>query len=298
MTVTESAMIHDQILDCPREVDVCAVGEVAGHKVVVGVECRTSSRPQSVEWVEAMKGKHDHLETTALVLVSSSGFTKNALKLAQFYGIKAVVPGDVTPGFVGDVVNKVESLVCRMVDILNVTRLTLWLSTPGGVVSAEVPANAILTLTDGTPIGEARELAEIIRQKAKIKPEDMMGAKGTEDYYSVLFGNHDSLEPTEFIEGQVFCLQVNEEDKVAFWPIVAGQIVGQAGVVTGDVALAHGSYDSVDYATGVADVGDRSVHLVVTETADGTKRGALKLRKKHHDASTIVATNSAADELQ
>jgi hypothetical protein len=68
------------------EVDICAEGEIACHEVLLGIECRAWKRPQTIEWVEAMFGKRFHLPTSKLVLVSSSGFTANALKLAEFLG--------------------------------------------------------------------------------------------------------------------------------------------------------------------------------------------------------------------
>ena len=37
-------------------------------------------------------------------LVSSSGFTADALALAEFYGIQAITPGQATPEFIGQVV--------------------------------------------------------------------------------------------------------------------------------------------------------------------------------------------------
>ena len=92
---TPSAMLPDlAVPGASREVDICAEGEVAGHKVLVGIECRASKRPQTVEWVEAMHGKHSHLPTSKLVLVSSSGFSRNALKLAEFLKVKAIAPGE------------------------------------------------------------------------------------------------------------------------------------------------------------------------------------------------------------
>jgi hypothetical protein len=42
-----------------REVDVVAIGEVAGHQTVVCIECRDWKRPQTVEWVEQARTKFD-----------------------------------------------------------------------------------------------------------------------------------------------------------------------------------------------------------------------------------------------
>ena len=81
----------------PREVDVVAIGEVAGHQTVVCIECRDWKRPQTVEWVEQARTKFDDLGANVRVLVSSSGFTKPALAKAARHAIKTITPGEIAP---------------------------------------------------------------------------------------------------------------------------------------------------------------------------------------------------------
>jgi hypothetical protein len=109
---TPSAMVRSKVPRVrKREVDIRVEAEVDGLPVYIGIEVSASkSRRKTVEWVERMHGKHAHLFTSKLVLVSSSGFTKDALKLAEYYDIKAITPGEVTPGFVGEIVNNLTSL--------------------------------------------------------------------------------------------------------------------------------------------------------------------------------------------
>jgi hypothetical protein len=116
--VTPSALLPDlAIPGATREVDICIRSKVLGHEVLIGVECRMSgSRKQTVEWVEAMHGKHSHLPTNKVVLVSSTGFTKNALKLAEFFGMKAITPTEVEPGFVGEIVNNIHTVCAKRFD--------------------------------------------------------------------------------------------------------------------------------------------------------------------------------------
>ena len=108
---TPSAMVRSKVPGVgKREVDIRVQNEVDGLPVYIGFEVSESkSRPKTVEWVERMRGKHEHLSTSKLVLVSSSGFTKGALKLAEYYEIEAITPGEVWPGFVGEIVNNLTS---------------------------------------------------------------------------------------------------------------------------------------------------------------------------------------------
>ena len=86
-TVTESKMLVNVRTDTPTEVDVVIETEVAGVPLVVSVECTSEGRKATIEWVREMIGKHDDLPTNKLVLVSKSGFTRPAKKLAEARGV-------------------------------------------------------------------------------------------------------------------------------------------------------------------------------------------------------------------
>jgi hypothetical protein len=90
--VEEPKMLIDLVSGEEREVDIYAEGTLAGHIVRLGIECRDHKRKQSVGWVEEMHSKHERLPTNALILVSSSGFTRSAVAKADSYGIKTIMP--------------------------------------------------------------------------------------------------------------------------------------------------------------------------------------------------------------
>ncbi len=121
-------------------------------------------------------------------------------------------------------------------------------------------------------------------QSKALDLQDIVNASGSEDHYSVSFGDVEAGEPFMRVEGQALCLQMNTEGGgTAPAPIIAGMFVGQAALQTGDVALEHGTYDSVPYSSGIAEVGDRRLHLVVAETPEG-RRGAIKFAPRKNDA--------------
>lgn len=92
--ITESKFLRDRITGTEREVDICLESKVAGHLVVVSIECRDRRRRADVAWIEEMKAKHERLPTNALVLVSRSGFTKEACKVSRIYGIETLALKD------------------------------------------------------------------------------------------------------------------------------------------------------------------------------------------------------------
>jgi hypothetical protein len=87
-TVTESKLLVDRITGANREVDIYIEADVGGHMIAIAIECRGRGRPAAVGWVEEMRSKHDRLPTDRLVLVSESGFSREALRVAKLYGIE------------------------------------------------------------------------------------------------------------------------------------------------------------------------------------------------------------------
>lgn len=84
-TVTESKMLYDPSIKREREVDVVVEGRVNEVDVVISFEVRDVRRRVTLEWIEAMLGKHEHLPTDKLALVSWNGFTKGAIEKAEQY---------------------------------------------------------------------------------------------------------------------------------------------------------------------------------------------------------------------
>lgn len=94
-SVTESKMMRDRLTKRFREVDVVVEGKVGGQTVLVSIECRDHKRVADVTWIDLMKSKHGRLDTNALILASSSGFTPEARDVAAKFGIKLFTLDDV-----------------------------------------------------------------------------------------------------------------------------------------------------------------------------------------------------------
>jgi len=79
--VTESKLLGDQRTGDSREVDIVIAGRSGGYPITIGVECMDHKRKASVEW--RMWAKHQDLHTDKIVLVSRSGFARNAAAKAE-----------------------------------------------------------------------------------------------------------------------------------------------------------------------------------------------------------------------
>lgn len=85
--VTESKLLQSKTTGEPVEVDIIIESYVGEIPIVIGIECTASVRPVDIEWIDQMIGKHGDLPLDKTILVSKSGFTKNAVKKATFNNI-------------------------------------------------------------------------------------------------------------------------------------------------------------------------------------------------------------------
>jgi hypothetical protein len=94
VTVTESKMLLDAALQTEREVDIVIEGTFDGDPVVTSIEVVEHGRPATLPWAEQQIAKHRHLPTNRLVLVSQSGFAKNAIAAVAAEGgwVEALTP--------------------------------------------------------------------------------------------------------------------------------------------------------------------------------------------------------------
>jgi hypothetical protein len=88
-TVTESKFIHDRVTGDEREVDIVIETEAFPYHFTIGIECIGRGRRATVEWIEQMSAKHQNL-TDKLVLVSKTGFTRDAIRKAKTLGIETL----------------------------------------------------------------------------------------------------------------------------------------------------------------------------------------------------------------
>ena len=169
-TVTQSEELIDFISGDKREVDICIKAQVAGHPVVISLECRDHQRPQPVGWVEEMHSKHSRLPTDRLVLISRSGFTSTALAKAKSFGIETAVPEDLTETRVGEIVNGARARLTKL--DLQLERVRIWVIDPNSEEEEEVvdttPDNTVFS-ERRVPIGSMMEVMEIA--KSHIMPE-------------------------------------------------------------------------------------------------------------------------------
>jgi len=80
------------------EIDVTVRGKLGSSSIFVGIECRDRPKdgPQGIPWLTQIDGKKRLLKVHKMIAVSTTGFTPEAVKVAQDFGIDVLTITDAT----------------------------------------------------------------------------------------------------------------------------------------------------------------------------------------------------------
>jgi hypothetical protein len=261
-----------------REVDIRVKAEVNGVPVNIDFEASHSkSRPKSVEWVERMRGKHEHLDTFQLILVSNTGFSKGAKALAKHHRIKLVTPDDVTPGFVGAIVNNLTNLGVGIVTF-KAEKVTFQLDPPP--ISGDLPVEVLLDTAaasigiygpDATLLCSVDELAALwVREKLDLSAVNIQELESAPEKR---FNLAEPL-PVSINGGPIFVMGGDDpEPATTLRQIMRFDIAGTFDLTGTDMRLTHSNFDGTNFSNGVAVLDELQFHWAVTEGEGGMRIG-------------------------
>jgi hypothetical protein len=267
--VTESEELPDLISGEKREVDICIKVQIAGHPVIISLECRDHKRPQAVGWVEEMQSKHSRLPTDRLVLVSKSGFTPKALAKAESFGIETAVPEDLTETRIGEIVQGARARLTKL--DLQIERVRVWVTNPDTgeeEVVVTIPGNTVFSDLR-VPIGSMLEIMEAA--KPYIMPEFgklMINAADDTNKFEVVIN-----DPTEIAVGSPPTNQAWYLEKIEPTPhlrrVDRVEITGAAKIIkTPIVPLREGKLQNASYSWAETSFDGSKTVIVRTKTAE------------------------------
>ena len=263
--VTESKLLRDNITGAEREVDVCIESVVAGHQVTVSIECTDRGRRAGVQWVEEMKAKHERLPTNALVLVSRSGFTKEATLVARSYGMEVISLNAIDANAVERLFGETGSLWSK-VFTLTPTKVVIRVA-PTRSLSAEnvvvLPDNLIYD-HNGQEVGSAKQLVGLLLNTEHAVQE--FGKLGDESHQ----GFEIRWEPAADKHGHPFCLQKLEP--FVLRPIEYVRVTGSCNFDIAEFRLQHGILGNVRIAWGTGSFRGKEALLVASEDQVGGRK--------------------------
>lgn len=266
--VTPSALLPDVITGELREVDIYVQTIVAGHEVNVGIECRAHRRPQGVDWVESVRNKHADLPVHVSVLVSESGFYKPALAKASHYRIKTITPGEATPAFVGEVVNKLNKVVTKRAHF-KVKTVLLQVRLEGDHLKwVETFADSPVYAHDGTEIANVGFVIRGIIDGNPAQRAHLQSAAGKDKFMNI------RTDGPSYNGQPVYIIPMRDGVELTPAPVVGLRIEGPVNLDLVEVPLKHGDYDGTPYSSGSAPFEGMRISVVATEDGEGAAKWA------------------------
>ena len=261
-TVTESKMMRDRLTKTYREVDVVIKGKVGSQLVVVSVECRDHKRVADIGWIDAMKTKHDRLETNALLLASSAGFTKEATRVAATYGIELFTLESQESADLPSLIGPNGTLWHKTYDI-SATKVSIRVGKVGDLEAETVVSNPdnLLYLEDGTELCQAKDLVDKMLNSERVR--DYLAHEGREDH---TFFEFRWEPPNDHLGRPIYMMKL--EPKV-LRPIECIRVVGPCKIQVASFGMQHGRLGSIRVAWGKATIAGRDAMAVATLLPSG-----------------------------
>ncbi|MBM6402300.1 hypothetical protein [Phycicoccus sonneratiae] len=267
--VEESAMLTDRITQTAREVDVCIFTRVAGHEVTVSIECRDWKRPQDVSWVEQEYAKHLRLPTNVLVLVSSSGFTQEALALASSHGVATLVPGPLPKGFAHNLDELINTLWLKTINATPVSAsATLEATDDAEKEVVALTEDTEMWSADGSSLGSAREqscalISHALNEQIDEVLRDATGAETTMNVEAVAGPPHPNDRYIKVVvNGKPVLRRVTRLD-----------VLARTRVEVVPMPMSHAVLGETAYAHGTARTSTHEFQLVTTNLEQRAEHG-------------------------
>jgi len=262
-TVTESKQLPDRRTGKLREVDVVMEGKLNDVDVRICWEVVDHRRKATVPWVEQMLGKHAHLETNKLYLVSWSGFTEDCPAVARAGGAELVTVDLSGPG---------PTLYVGRIDVTP-TRMVFTVVQPdGSKVPVQSQRDTHVFDSTGKLLGEAASFIEALRE-----PE--VGRRLLEMAYE--HPGRDRLTHFQVrLQLQSYGLYLRNESDGALYPIEEIQLVGNFLWKMEPLDLHIAAFLETPFAFGQSTVAEHDVLAVALLDAMGApSRVSLNLQQ-------------------
>jgi hypothetical protein len=272
--VTESAELTDLATGEKREVDVVIEANVAGHAILISIECRDHKRPQTVEWVDAMQGKHRDLPTDRLVLVSRSGFTPQALAKAHAGSIETVVPDELTEESAAQIGARISCVQLGSLKELQIIKVCTVVADVSEPVTVPAVARNMPVYTDsGRPVALIGDLVSGIIAAHRTDHITVSPVQETPQM------EIRAENPRLVIDSEPCTLYLkvpNPEPHLSRLQVIT--ITAQIPRMCPDVSLQHGKLQDTVYSWAEATLDGKPTVIVMTEADDGTPTVGLRQR--------------------
>lgn len=290
--ITESAVVIDPITGSSREIDILITRRVAGASIVIGIECTDLSEQADVGWVEKMHGKHSHLRTHALILASRSGFTPEALRVADSLNIETIDIGKVDKNLTNKVVGvlqKVHAKAFRMT--INSVSVTLEASDKMEEETIAAFPDQLVYDQAGVMLGPLNKFVHDWLHSRELCTELMRDA--LPEHKSFIVG---TLSPKDPASGK--SLYLEKLDPKCIRPIKSFKVRGSLTLALWEIPLRHAVVNGRAIAWGEGKYGTTKATLLVDETDSASLGASFHVEPKSEKCQTNKKGKTMKTKLQ
>lgn len=268
VTVTESKLMADRRTGGVLEVDVCIEAHVAGADVVVSIECRDHRRKADVEWIHQMRGKHEGLATNVLLLASSRGFSRKAVKTAEAYGIKTFSLEALDGVDFDGMFNNASALWAKTANF-EIRKVVIEVPAVGDLAAERVrlEPDHQLYLEDGSCLCSASEYANAWVNHPQVVQRFMRDAQAEHRWFNL------GWSETEFESKRR--VYVQKLEPLLLRVVDAIHIEGECVFQVGKLGLQRGRLGGPEVAWGRTKLGAKTAFFVATRVGQEAPKGSL-----------------------
>lgn len=267
--VTESKMPVDRVTGSKREVDICIETAIAGHNVILCIECRDHKRINDVTWVEQMKSKHDRLPTNILVLATQSGFTPEAQKVAEAHGIETIVMEKMNEDEAKDLFGENGALWSKTYELTPAkVKITVY-------ATENLSSETVVALNDtavyngnGDYLGPVQDLVMFFLETEAVGQELFNIGKQEHKFFEL--GWEDP------IDGNGKPVYLHKLDPPLLRQIKLVYVTGTCKINVSDIKLRHAKMQNLKIAWGKGNVKGKEFMIVASEDENGVRRVTAK----------------------
>lgn len=246
-SVVEPAKLQDRITSTQREVDIVVSGQVGAQHVNISIECRQRNRKPTVTWVEEMQAKHSRLPTNVLVLAAHKQFSREALRVANIYGIRCLVLNEVDAAAPDTLFPDVRSLWGKGWQ-LSIDRVVISVAAVEELQAEWFRAvpDTKLFLEDGSEWVTAAELANVLLRTPQTIDHMASNAHPEHTFLEFVWEN------PVVASGQRVC--VEKVEPLVLRPVERFRVVAKCVVTVDEFPLRHGEFERLRVAWGTGAV--------------------------------------------
>ncbi|MBL9146573.1 MAG: hypothetical protein JNM99_23025 [Verrucomicrobiaceae bacterium] len=257
-------MLTDRITGTKREVDVVVQQRTGDITTTWSYECRNRGRKSDVEFVDSMIGKHGRLPTNVLVLVSSSGFSTEARRVADGSGVHLRTYTQIESGKASHLF-PVGKFVWSKQATWKPTKIVMTVLQPNGFSTERIRVDRDHEILDqlGRSIGDSNQFVQAFLNNADVGKQLLRDALPEHQFFQCTWD-------TPMCGFGSPCLRKIDSGRLC--PILSIEISGSCQIGSTQVEMKHGRLEETQVAWAKTEIDGKQGMIVATRSVQGENK--------------------------